>query len=111
MGRYVMGGGTHYHHEAHPLSTHIPYTHFILCGFIYPIFLGAYLLGIPSNRLEGEIILLIFIYIFTGYVIIPPRWWLHLMVVRRFEYATDPESYTSGSVAIGRASLAGQVKG
>ena len=41
----------------------------------------------------------------------PPRWWLHLIVVRRFEYASDPESYTSGSVATGRASLAGQVKG
>ena len=41
----------------------------------------------------------------------PPRWWLHLFVVRRFEYASDPESYTSGSVATGRASLAGQVKG
>jgi hypothetical protein len=34
---------------------------------------------------------------------------LHLIVVRRFEYASDPESYTSGSVATGRASLAGQV--
>jgi hypothetical protein len=41
----------------------------------------------------------------------PPRWWLHLIVVRRFEYASDPESYTSCSVATGRASLAGQVKG
>jgi hypothetical protein len=28
-----------------------------------------------------------------------------------FEYARDPESYTSGSIATGRASLAGQVKG
>jgi hypothetical protein len=34
-----------------------------------------------------------------------------MIVVRRFEYAWDPESYTSGSVATGRASLAGQVKG
>jgi hypothetical protein len=33
------------------------------------------------------------------------------IVVRGFEYASDPESYTSGSVATGRASLAGQVKG
>jgi hypothetical protein len=41
---------------------------------------------------------------------IPPRWWLHLMVVRKFECASNPESYTSGSVATGRASLAGQVK-
>jgi hypothetical protein len=40
----------------------------------------------------------------------PPRWWLHRIVVR-FEYASNPESYTSGSVATGRASLAGQVKG
>ena len=43
--------------------------------------------------------------------LLPPRWWLHLIVVRRFEYASDPESYTSASVATGRASLAGQVKG
>jgi hypothetical protein len=43
--------------------------------------------------------------------VIPPRWWLHLIVVRGFEYARDPESYTSGSVATGRVSLAGQVKG
>jgi hypothetical protein len=35
----------------------------------------------------------------------------YLIVVRGFEYARDPESYTSGSVATGRASLAGQVKG
>jgi len=41
----------------------------------------------------------------------PPHWCLHLIVVRRFDYAGDPESYTSGSVATGRASLAGQVKG
>jgi hypothetical protein len=41
----------------------------------------------------------------------PPRWCFHLIVVRGFEYARDPESYTSGSVATGRACLAGQVKG
>jgi len=41
----------------------------------------------------------------------PPHWCLHLIVVRRFEYAGDRESYTSGSIATGRASLAGQVKG
>jgi len=29
-------------------------------------------------------------------------------VVRGFKYVSDPESYTSGSVATGRASLAGQ---
>jgi len=39
-----------------------------------------------------------------------PHWYLHLIVVRRFEYAGDPESYTSGSLATGRASLAGQDK-
>jgi hypothetical protein len=44
-------------------------------------------------------------------ILSPPRWWLHLIVVRGFEYARDPESYTSSSVATGRASLAGQVKG
>jgi len=32
-------------------------------------------------------------------------------MVRRFEYTSDPESYTSGSLATGRASLAAQVKG
>ncbi|PNF35805.1 hypothetical protein B7P43_G11767 [Cryptotermes secundus] len=31
-------------------------------------------------------------------------------MMRGFEYAKDPESYTSGSVATGRASLAGRVK-
>jgi hypothetical protein len=39
-----------------------------------------------------------------------PHWWLHLIAVR-FDYASEPESYTSGSVATDRASLAGQVKG
>jgi len=34
-----MGRGTRYHHEAHQLSTHIPYKHFSLCGFIYPIYI------------------------------------------------------------------------
>jgi len=49
--------------------------------------------------------------IFSHISIDPPHWCLHLIVVRRFEYASDPESYTSGSVATGRASPAGQVKG
>jgi hypothetical protein len=40
-----------------------------------------------------------------------PRWCLHLIVVRRFVDTSDPENYTSGSVATSRASLAGQVKG
>jgi hypothetical protein len=38
-------------------------------------------------------------------------WGLHLIVVRRFEYADDPESYTSGSVVTGRVSHAGKVEG
>ena len=38
-------------------------------------------------------------------------WGLHLIVVRRFEYADDPESYANGSVATGRASHAGKVEG
>ena len=43
--------------------------------------------------------------------LLAPRWCFHLIVVRRFEYVSDPESYTSGRVATGRASLAGQVEG
>jgi hypothetical protein len=50
-------------------------------------------------------------YIYMFVYLVCPRWWLHLIVVREFEYARDLESYTSGSVATGRASLAGQVKG
>ena len=38
-------------------------------------------------------------------------WGVHLIVVRRCEYVSDPESYTSGSVATGRASHAGKVEG
>jgi hypothetical protein len=45
------------------------------------------------------------------YANLPPRWWLHLIVEKGFVYANDPESYASGSVATGRASLAEQVKG
>jgi hypothetical protein len=44
-------------------------------------------------------------------VVTSPRWCFDLIVVRGFEYARDPDSYTSGSVATGRAYLAGQVKG
>jgi hypothetical protein len=36
---------------------------------------------------------------------------LHLIVMRRFEYSSDFESYTSGSGATGRAFLAGHIKG
>jgi hypothetical protein len=42
---------------------------------------------------------------------IASSWDLHLIVVRRFEYADDPKSYTSGSLATGRASHAGKVEG
>lgn len=38
-------------------------------------------------------------------------WGLHLTVVRRFEYANDPKSYASGSVATGLVSHAGKVEG
>jgi len=45
------------------------------------------------------------------YTSITSSWRLHLIVVRRFEYADDPESYASGSVATGRASHAEKVEG
>jgi len=41
----------------------------------------------------------------------PPRRCLHFEVVGRPEWSNDPESYASGIVATGRASLAGKVKG
>jgi hypothetical protein len=50
------------------------------------------------------------IYIYVC-ILVPSSLVLQLIVVRRFVYASDPESYTSGNVATGRASLAGQVKG
>jgi len=40
-----------------------------------------------------------------------PRWCLHLNVVGEFKSFRDPESYASGSVATGRDTQAGQVKG
>jgi len=40
-----------------------------------------------------------------------PRWCLHLNVVGEFASFWDPESYAGGSVATGRATQAGQVKG
>jgi hypothetical protein len=49
--------------------------------------------------------------ILSCYTAIASSWGLHLIVVRRFEYADDPKSYTSGSVAIGRASHVGKVEG
>jgi hypothetical protein len=41
----------------------------------------------------------------------PHRWCLHLIVVVEFECSSDPESYTGGGVATGRATHAEQVKG
>jgi hypothetical protein len=41
----------------------------------------------------------------------PYEFHIHLIVERGSEYARDPESYTSGRVATGRVSFAGQVKG
>jgi len=40
-----------------------------------------------------------------------PRWCLHLNVVGEFASFCEPESYASGSVATGRVTQAGQVKG
>jgi len=52
-----------------------------------------------------------FLTVWATYLILSSSWGLHLIVVRRFEYADDPKSYTSGSVATGRASHAGKVEG
>ena len=52
-----------------------------------------------------------FKYLNCPIIIKSSSWGLHLIVVRRFEYADDPESYASGSVATGRASHAGKVEG
>ena len=41
----------------------------------------------------------------------PSRRCLHFEVVGGLEWSNDPESYAGGSVATGRASLAGKVKG
>jgi len=56
-------------------------------------------------------ICIVYIYYIYLYIVYIVCWCFHLIVVRRFEYASDPESYSSGSVATGRASLAGPVKG
>jgi hypothetical protein len=42
---------------------------------------------------------------------LPHQWRLHLIVVVGFECSRDPESYAGGSVATGRSTHAGQVKG
>jgi hypothetical protein len=40
------------------------------------------------------------------------HWWcLHLIVMVEFECSWDPESFAGGSVATGRGTHAGQVKG
>jgi hypothetical protein len=41
----------------------------------------------------------------------PHQCYPHLIVVVGFECSWDPESYTGGSIAIGRATQAGEVKG
>jgi hypothetical protein len=41
----------------------------------------------------------------------PSRRCLHFEVVGGLEWSNDPESYAGGSVATGRASFAGKVKG
>jgi hypothetical protein len=41
----------------------------------------------------------------------PHRWCFYLIVVVGFECSQDPESYASGSIATGRVTHAGQVKG
>ena len=45
------------------------------------------------------------------YVNPPSRRCLHFGVVGGLEWSNDPESYAGGSIATGRASLAGKVKG
>jgi hypothetical protein len=49
--------------------------------------------------------------IIKGSVHTLPRWCLHLNVVGEFASFCGPESYAGGSVATGRATQAGQVKG
>jgi hypothetical protein len=43
--------------------------------------------------------------------VFPHRRYLHFEVVVRLAWSNDPESYTGGSIATGRVSQAGQVKG
>jgi len=47
----------------------------------------------------------------TSELFVLPRLYLHLNVVGEFERFRDPESYAGGSVATGRDTQAGQVKG
>jgi len=41
----------------------------------------------------------------------PPRWYYYFVVLEGLAWSKDPEGYAGGSVANGRASHAGQVKG
>ena len=41
----------------------------------------------------------------------PLCWYFHLVVAEEREYPSNPESYAVGSLATGRATLGGQVKG
>jgi hypothetical protein len=69
---------------------------------------------IPSDE-SSSIFTASFLWVHFNIILIlcmfPSSLVLHLIVVRRFEYASDPASYTSGSVATGRASPAGRVNG
>jgi hypothetical protein len=53
----------------------------------------------------------VFIYIDNVTAQLPSRRCLHFEVVGGLKWSNDPESYAGGSVATGRASLAGKVKG
>ena len=80
--------------------------------FVYIVPINIWLEIMPYNEMNSEGSEGNIRYRFSCNIsICPPHCCLHLIVVRRFEYAGDPESYTSGSVATGRASLAGHVKG
>jgi hypothetical protein len=50
-------------------------------------------------------------WLFNEFVLWLTLWCLHLNVVGEFASFRDPESYAGGSVATGRVSQAGQVKG
>jgi hypothetical protein len=58
----------------------------------------------PNNAVE----LLAFLLLIWA---VPHRWCLHFIVVVGFECSWDPESYAGGSIATGRVTHAGQVKG
>jgi hypothetical protein len=69
-------------------------------------------LGKPYEFMQNLCVLRIYRIKYVSVILrISSSWGLHLIVVRRFEYADDPESYASGSVATGKASHAGKVEG